>query len=107
MNEITDVTVTAANAEWLAAFVRRLVKDGLVACGNIVPEVRSIYTWQGKTEDDTEALAILHTRQSLVSKIIERVDAEHPDETPQVLAIPISHAHSGYREWLLRATAND
>lgn len=106
MGDLADVTITAADAEWLAGFVRSLVDDGLVACGNIVPQIRSIYTWQGKTEDDVEALAILHTKVALVQKIIEHVDAEHPDETPQVLEIPISESHPGYREWLMAATRN-
>lgn len=107
MDEITDVTITAESADWLAAFARRLVDDGLAACANIIPTVRSIYTWEGKVEDSGEALAIIHTRKALVSQIIARADAEHPDDTPQVLAIPIADAHPGYRDWLITATATD
>lgn len=104
MDELADVTLTCGDPEWRAGFTRRLVEDGLAACGNILPGVRSIYTWQGKVEDDSEAVVILHTRRSLVNKIIERADAEHPDDTPQVIALAVTDAYPGYRDWLLDAT---
>lgn len=105
MDELVDVTLTAQDPEWLAEFTRRLVNDRLAACGNIIPRIRSIYTWEGKVEDGSEALVILHTRRQHVERIIARADQEHPDETPQVLALPIRDAHPGYREWLLDVTA--
>jgi periplasmic divalent cation tolerance protein len=104
MDEITEVFVTAEDAEWLAGFTRRLVEDGLAACGNIVPGVRSIYRWQGEVEEGSEALVILHTRHGLVERIVERANDEHPDDTPQVLAVPTTGAHPGYRDWLLEVT---
>lgn len=104
MDEITDVFISCDDAEWLAGFTRGLVGDGLAACGNIIDGVRSIYTWDGQVQDGSEALVILHTRAGLVDAIIERVDAEHPDDTPQVLAVPVDRAHPGYRRWLLDTT---
>lgn len=107
MDEIADVFITAEDPEWLAEFTRRLVGDGLAACGNIIPGVRSIYTWEGNVEDGVEALVVLHTRKDLVQQIIERTNKEHPDDTPQILAVPVTDANPGYRDWLLAATAND
>lgn len=104
MDEIVDVFITAEDAEWLAGFTKRLVSDGLVACGNIIPGVRSIYTWEGQVEEGSEALVVLHTRKDLVDDIIERTNKEHPDTTPQVLAVPVTAAHPGYRDWLVQAT---
>jgi periplasmic divalent cation tolerance protein len=105
VDEIVDVTVTGENVDQLADLTRRLVEDGLVACGNIVPGVRSIYAWQGRVEDDSESLVLLHTRKALVSKVIERIIQEHPYDTPQVLAIPVSDANPAYREWLVAETS--
>lgn len=105
MDELADVTITAANPEWLADFTRSLVQDGLAACGNIIPKVRSIYSWEGNIEDDTEALVIVHTRKALVSQIIERTKKEHADDTPQVIALAVTDANPDYRDWLLKVTA--
>ena len=104
MDEITDVFITAEDADWLAEFTRGLVGDGLAACGNIIPGVRSVYTWQGKVEDGSEAMLILHTRRPLVPRIIERANKEHPDDTPQVLTVPVTDANPAYRDWLISAT---
>lgn len=104
MDELADVTITAADEEWLANFTRQLVSEGLAACGNIIPRVRSIYTWKGKIEDDTEALLILHTRKSQVPDIIERARQEHADDVPQVIAVAVTDANPDYRNWLLQVT---
>ncbi|WP_327110029.1 divalent-cation tolerance protein CutA [Nocardia sp. NBC_01730] len=104
-DELVSVSITAADAEWLAEFTRKLVTDRLAACGNIHPSIRSIYRWDNAIEDDTEALVTLHTRRSHVREIIARADVEHPYDTPQVLAVPIVVAHPGYRDWVLTETA--
>src|SRR4051794_26958121 len=105
VDELADITITAANADWLAEFTRRLVQDGLAACGNIVPRIRSIYAWDGDIEDDTEALLILHTRRSLVPAVIERARDEHPYDVPQIIVLSVTDSHPGYRDWLVKATA--
>jgi periplasmic divalent cation tolerance protein len=105
VDELADITITASSADWLAEFTHRLVKDGLVACGNIVPQVRSIYAWEGAIEDEQEALVILHTRRSLVPQIIERSIQEHPYDTPQILVLPVIDANPDYHTWVLNATA--
>jgi len=104
MEQIADVSITAESADWLADFTRSIVNDRLAACGNIVPSIRSIYRWEGAVEDDNEALVILHTRQSLVPAIIERANRDHPYDTPQVLAVPVTDANPAYRDWVLEST---
>jgi periplasmic divalent cation tolerance protein len=101
---IVDVTITAPDAEWLAAFTRRLVADRLASSGNISDGVQSIYRWQGQIEDVTEARVVLHTRVSLVSRIIDRTNAEHPYEVPQVLVFPVADANPNYHRWVLDST---
>ncbi|MFX0579450.1 divalent-cation tolerance protein CutA [Nocardia nepalensis] len=104
MDELVDVTISAESADWLASFTRELVSDRLAACGNVIPAIRSIYRWQGDISDDAEALVVLHTRKSLVPKIIERANQQHPYDTPQVIAVPVVDVHPGYRAWVLDST---
>lgn len=104
MDEIADVSVTADSVDWLADFARAVVSDRLAACGNIVPQIRSIYRWEGATEDDAEALVIFHTRAALVPELIERVNKDHPYDTPQVLAVPVTNANPAYQRWVIAET---
>jgi periplasmic divalent cation tolerance protein len=105
VDEICDVTITAASIDWLVEFTRGLVADRLAACGNIsTSAVRSIYRWDGAIEDDTEAVVVLHTRRSLMPEIVERTNAEHDYDTPQVLAVPVVAANPAYQQWVLDET---
>lgn len=101
---LVTVTITAESADWLATFTRGLVADRLAACGNVIPAIRSIYAWEGEVHDDAEALVLIHTRASSVDEIIRRAGVEHPYDTPQVLALPITESHDGYHEWVLAQT---
>ena len=98
--DVVEVVITAADASWLASFVRRLVDDRLAACGQQVAEIRSIYRWDGAVHDDPEARVALHTRADLVDRIVERAIAEHPYDVPCVLALPITGGNPAYLEWV-------
>ena len=104
MTGVVEVVITAADAEWLAAFTRRLVADRLAACGQQVAAIRSIYRWDGEIHDDPEARVALHTRASLVDRIVERANAEHPYDVPCVLALPVAAGNPAYLEWVLSET---
>ncbi|WP_249999899.1 divalent-cation tolerance protein CutA [Actinoplanes sp. M2I2] len=106
MTGVVEVVVTAADADWLAAFTRRLVDDRLAACGHQTTAIRSIYRWAGEVHDDSEARVALHTRAALVDRIVERANAEHPYDVPCVLALPVSAGNPAYLEWVLAETAD-
>nr|WP_221378190.1 divalent-cation tolerance protein CutA [Actinoplanes polyasparticus] len=104
MTGVVEVVITAADASWLAEFTRRLVDDRLAACGQQVSAIRSIYRWDGEVHDDPEARVALHTRASLVDRIVERANAEHPYDVPCVLALPVAAGNPAYLEWVLSET---
>lgn len=101
---ICEVVITAADPEWLASFTRRLIEDRLVACGQQIVAIRSLYRWDGAIQDEPEARVALHTRAELVGRIIERADAEHPYDVPCVLALPITAANPAYAAWIHQET---
>lgn len=60
------VYVTTPNIEVATALSRALVRSQLAACVNIVPGVRSIYSWQGEVCEDNEHLLVVKSRAELV-----------------------------------------
>lgn len=102
--EICEVIVTADNAEWLTNFTRRLVEDRIAACGQQITTIRSVYRWQGEIEEATEARVALHTRATLVDRVIERANAEHPYETPCVIGLSVTAGNPAYVQWVLDET---
>jgi periplasmic divalent cation tolerance protein len=69
-DDICEVVITGPDAEWLIRFTRQLVEDRLAACGQNISAIRSIYRWDGKVQDDSEARVALHTRRGLVPAIL-------------------------------------
>lgn len=94
------VLVTAPDAVTAESLVRQLVDEGLVACGNIVPGITSIYRWNGRVERETEVMVIFKTTEAGTARLIRRVPELHPYEVPEVLALPVEAAHLPYVQWI-------
>ena len=107
MTEVCEIIITAPDADWLAAFTRRLVEDRLCASGHIITPIRSIYRWRGQIYDISEARVAIHTRASLLQEIIERTNNEHPYEVPCVIALPVADGNPDYIRWVLAETRAD
>jgi len=101
---ICEVVVTADDEGWLYDFTRALVRDRLVACGQHMTPVRSIYRWRGAIEESLETRVALHTRASLVPAVLERTRAEHPYDVPCVLALPVEQGNPDYLAWVVSST---
>jgi periplasmic divalent cation tolerance protein len=99
------VLVTAPSAEDAAKIARALVEERLAACANIVGDVRSIYRWEGKVEDDSEALMVIKTREELFDKLEKRVKELHSYSVPEVIALPIAKGSPEYLKWLEEETS--
>ena len=90
-----------------AELARLLVESKVAACASIVPHIRSIYAWKGKTCDEAEALMILKTRSSLLPRLEKEIRAHHPYDVPEIVAFDIAASHEPYLEWLLANTLDE
>ncbi len=97
--------VTAGTTEQGEALSRALVEERLAACVNLVPNVRSIYRWQGKVCDDREVLLVIKTRRALFSRVAERVKEIHIYEVPEIIALDVVEGSASYLGWLVRETS--
>jgi periplasmic divalent cation tolerance protein len=103
MTETLVVLVTAPSAEKAAELARTLVEEKLAACGNVVPGIRSIYRWEGKVCDDTEALLILKIPAKRLTELSDRVVALHPYQVPEVVAVRIEGGNERYIDWIVQS----
>ncbi|NBJ12292.1 divalent-cation tolerance protein CutA [Microvirga arsenatis] len=81
-----------------------LVRDGLIACINVLPGMRSVYSWKGAIEQGQEAVAILKTRKGLQDEVSRALKERHPYETPVVLFIEPTGGDAATLEWLFTET---
>jgi periplasmic divalent cation tolerance protein len=94
------VLITAASDSEAAKIARSLVEGHLAACVNILPGVRSLFFWDGKTRDERETLLICKSRSPLMNKIIQRVRSLHSYSVPEIIALPIIAGSPDYLEWV-------
>ncbi len=97
------VLCTFPDAETAASVTRTLVEEKLVACGNIVSGVRSIYSWEGKVEDAAEVLVLFKTAPSAYARLEKRLLKLHPYDTPEILAFEAGGAAKAYAAWVADA----
>ena len=104
MTDALVVLVTAPTPERAAEIARALVEERLAACGNVVPGLRSIYRWEGKVEDEPEALLVLKTTRARFEALRARVLALHPYQVPEVIALPVEAGSAPYLAWIAGET---
>ncbi len=98
------VLCTAPDETVGAELARGLVEARLAACVNLIPGVRSFYTWQGKLEDDNEVQLFVKTRESRFDAVNDWLQNAHPYDVPEVLALPITAGAGSYLKWLREQT---
>jgi len=85
--------------------VESLLTRRLVACGQRTGPMISRYRWKGSLEQSEEWLVLLKTRAALAERVIEEIVEGHPYETPEVIAMAITHGSAGYLRWIAESTA--
>jgi periplasmic divalent cation tolerance protein len=98
------VFVTVPDTELATHIAKTLVGEKLVACVNILPNLRSIYAWEGNVCDEDELLCVLKTRKDLFDDVRERVLDLHPYQVPEIVALPLALGSQPYLAWLAAET---
>jgi periplasmic divalent cation tolerance protein len=78
-----------------------LVEARLCACVNIVAGMRSIYRWNAQIQNDPESLMILKTTPERYQDLEDRLQALHPYDVPEVLALPVYAGAQSYLDWVV------
>lgn len=107
MSSVADdaivVLMTAANGEEAARLADLLIGAHLAACVQILPEIESVYRWQGRIERQAETLLLAKTTRSRFEELERQVRALHSYETPEIVALPIVAGSAPYLEWLSKS----
>lgn len=105
MSDASPTTVLVAlttlpDAQAAERLATTLVEERLVACANVLGDVRSVYRWKGAVETDDEVLVMLKTTEAGFEALRARLVDLHPYDVPEVLALPIAAGHVPYLSWV-------
>lgn len=104
-NEILLAFCTFPDAETARRIARELVELRLVACGNVLPQIHSVYRWQGKVESNDEALALFKLSANRYAEFEATLRSLHPYDVPEIIAVPVDQALPEYLRWLVESSA--
>lgn len=100
IEEPISIVLVTAPARAGGDLVRTLVGEGLAACGSIVPQVMSIYRWEGEVKQDMEVLILLKTQRTTVPQLLARIEELHPYDVPEAIALPVEAGLGAYLRWV-------
>jgi len=93
------VSSTFANREDARRVAGTLLAEKLAACVQLM-EIESHYVWKGGTRHEPEVMLLAKTRSELFARVIERIKALHPYQTPEIVAQSFSAGFAPYLDWI-------
>jgi periplasmic divalent cation tolerance protein len=97
---IRFVYMTVGNLEEAQRIGRELVTASLAACVNILPQMNSIYVWEGKIEEASEVVMIAKTVEARVADLIARVKALHSYSCPCIVSLKVENGYPPFLKWV-------
>jgi periplasmic divalent cation tolerance protein len=107
MTDKRIVLSTAGSAEEASRIARYLVERQLAACVNIIPQIESIYRWQGKIESSEECLLLIKTSADQFAGVRDALRKLHSYELPECIAVGVEDGSSEYLDWLGESLGSD
>jgi periplasmic divalent cation tolerance protein len=100
MTDKQIILTTAGSEEEARKIAHSLIERELAACVNIVPQIESIYLWQGNVESAREWLLLIKTTAEKFSAVRDAIRELHSYDLPECIAIAIDDGSSEYLQWI-------
>ena len=100
VEDFIQTITTTSRRDVARRIARALVDLRLAACVQIVGPIESIYRWQGRIETAREWLCLIKTTRARFREVAAAIEALHPYDTPEIVALPITVGSQRYLEWL-------
>lgn len=100
MSDKKIVLTTTGSQEEARKIARTLVERRLAACVNIVPQIESIYRWQGNVDNAEEWLLVIKTTADAFEGVRSAIRELHSYELPECICLGIEDGDSAYLDWI-------
>jgi len=87
----------------VAELASKVVAGKLCACVNFI-QIRSIYAWRGRMEDQKEFIALFKTTTKSAKRLKAEISRLHPYEVPEIVELKMEDVASQYLSWLIEST---
>ena len=94
------VLTATPNADGAKALARKIVGEKLAACVQILPEMTSVYFWEGEVRTEPERLLLIKTVEEKYGELERFILENHGYDVPEIVAIPSEKVSASYLSWL-------
>lgn len=101
MENALVVITTAETLDDGERLARLLVEAELAACVQVLPQITSVYRWQGKVEQAGETLLLIKTTRAVYAELEAAIKQNHSYQTPEIIALPVEVGSAEYLNWLI------
>lgn len=107
MTHAVTIFTTCGSEETALTIAAAVVDQGIAACVNILPAVKSYYYYKGGTHLDEEVMLIIKTTREQFDAVSQVITELHTYEVPEILMCPVESASEGYLEWIQQSVARE
>ena len=104
MKDVWMVYSTFASAGEAVSAARALLEERLIACANVMDGMTALYRWEGKAQEEKEAVFIAKTSADKIDAAVARLKDLHAYQVPCVVAWPLEKGCPPFLGWVLRET---
>jgi periplasmic divalent cation tolerance protein len=94
---ILSTTDTLESAQKIS---HALVESYDAACVNIIPEIHSVYRWEGKICNEGEFLLLIKSSTEKFEAVRNCIRQLHSYQVPEIIALPIIAGDPDFLSWL-------
>jgi periplasmic divalent cation tolerance protein len=94
------VLTTVGSKEEATRIAHGLVERRLAACVNVLPQVRSIFRWQGAVQEEDEHLLLTKTTAERFAAVSACIRELHSYDVPEIVALPAAAVEEAYAAWV-------
>ena len=107
MTHAVTIITTCGSEETALTIAAAVVDQGLAACVNILPSIKSYYYYKGGTHLDEEVMLIIKTIREHFEAISQVITELHTYEVPEILMLPVEGCSEGYLDWIERSVSRE
>jgi periplasmic divalent cation tolerance protein len=100
------VLTTVSSVEEAESMASGIVENRLAGCVQILPQMTSVYVWEGKVQRENEHLMLIKTLPERYVELEKFITANHSYATPEIVAVESSEIAEPYRRWLEEILTN-
>ena len=82
------------------ALATKIVAANLAACVQVLPQMTSVYLWEGNMQKEPEHLLLIKTLPHKYEELEQFITANHSYTVPEIVAIDAERVSEPYLAWM-------